>query len=61
VASQRLGRADDAEVAMAKGIELRPASTAANVMPPLRNASPVFVAASEEVMQTMAALGLPAR
>lgn len=59
VAYQRLGRAGDARAAMAQGMALRPASTMTNVLPPLHNTSPVFVAASEQVMQTMAALGLP--
>lgn len=61
VAYQRLGRAAEARAAFAKAMEIRPGSTAANIVPPLRNASPVFVAAMDDYVQTMVELGLPAR
>jgi DNA-binding winged helix-turn-helix (wHTH) protein/tetratricopeptide (TPR) repeat protein len=59
VAYKRLGRIDDARAAMAKGMALRPASTVSNVMTPVQNASPIYVAAGEQAVQTMAELGLP--
>ena len=49
----------EAGTAMEKGRELRPGSTVRNVPPPTKNASPVFLEASERIMQSMAAAGLP--
>jgi len=57
---QQLGRSEDARVAIAKGFELRPGSTTGNVTLPRKNASPLFVAASERFMQILVELGLPA-
>lgn len=61
VAYHRLGRLFEAKAAFAKALELRPESTAANVMPPGRNVSPAFLAANELVIQTLIELGLPER
>ena len=61
VAYQRLGRPDEANMAFAKAMELRPGSTALNVPPSFRNASPAFIDASKSVMRTMAEIGLPER
>ena len=58
-ALQRAGRPDEAKVALAKGMALRPNSTALNVRPPDRNASPAFVEASVGIVQTMVDVGLP--
>jgi uncharacterized protein YfaS (alpha-2-macroglobulin family) len=58
-AYQRLGKTDEARAAMEKGRELRPSSTVRNVPPPKKNASPVYLEASERIMQSMAAAGLP--
>ncbi|MGX1787922.1 tetratricopeptide repeat protein [Bosea sp. NPDC055332] len=58
-AYQGLGRADDARAAMAAALELRPGSTAVNVMPPTENNSAVFLKASERVVSLMVAAGLP--
>ena len=58
-AYQRLGKTDEARAAMEKGRELRPGSTVRNVPPPKKNASPVYLEASERIMQSMAAAGLP--
>ena len=58
-AYQQLGKADEARAAMEKGRELRPGSTVLNVPPPKKNASPVYLEASERIMQSMAAAGLP--
>ena len=58
---QQLGRSEDARAAMAKGFELRPGSTRGNVLLPRKNASPVFIAASERFMQILTGLGLPAQ
>jgi DNA-binding winged helix-turn-helix (wHTH) protein/TolB-like protein/Tfp pilus assembly protein PilF len=60
-AYQRVGRTDDAKAAMAKAMELRPGSTALNVPPPTRNASPAYLEASELIMRTMVKAGLPER
>ncbi len=58
-ALQRAGRPDEAKVALAKGMALRPNSTALNVLPPERNASPAFVETSVGIVQTMVEVGLP--
>jgi len=58
---QQLGRSDEARAAMQKGLELRPGSNLANVALPPRNASPVFVAASEWIGRAYLAAGLPER
>jgi DNA-binding winged helix-turn-helix (wHTH) protein/tetratricopeptide (TPR) repeat protein len=61
VAYQRLGRLDEAKAAMAKGLELRPDSTASNVKPPELNASPAYLEKSQRIMATMIEIGLPER
>ncbi len=58
-ALQRAGHPDEAKAALAKGMALRPNSTALNVRPPDRNASPAFVEASVGIVQTMVDVGLP--
>ena len=58
-AYQQLGRTEEARAAMEKGRELRPGSTVRNVPTPTRNASPVYIEASERIMQWMVAAGLP--
>lgn len=58
-AYQQLGRTDDARAAIAKALELRPGSTALNAPPPTSNTSPVFLKASERVVNLMIAAGLP--
>jgi DNA-binding winged helix-turn-helix (wHTH) protein/tetratricopeptide (TPR) repeat protein len=58
---QQLGRTDEARAAMQKGIELRPGSNLANVALPPKNASPVFVSASEWIGRAYLAAGLPER
>ncbi|MFD9902103.1 winged helix-turn-helix domain-containing protein [Mesorhizobium sp. NPDC059025] len=58
-ALQRAGRPEEAKIALAKGMALRPNSTALNVLPPERNASPAFVEASVGIVQTMVEVGLP--
>ena len=58
-AYQQLGRTEEARAAMEKGRELRPGSTVRNVPTPTRNASPVYIEASERIMQSMVAAGLP--
>ena len=60
-AYQRLGRPNEAKAALAKGLELRPGTTALNVAPPTRNASPVFLEASPRIIQSMVEAGLPER
>jgi hypothetical protein len=46
---------------LAKALQLRPGTTALNVAPPTKNASPVFLAASPRVIQAMVDAGLPER
>lgn len=60
VALQGSGRTDEAKAALAKAMVLRPGSTALNVAPPKRNASPVFLEAGQRFIRTLVELGLPA-
>ena len=60
-AYQRSGRTDEAKAAMKKGLELRPGTTALNVSPPTKNASPVYLEASEGIIRAMVEAGLPER
>lgn len=41
-------------------MELRPSSTYGNVPTPTKNSSPIYLEATEKVMQLMLAAGLPA-
>lgn len=59
VAYRQVGRSEDARAAVVKGLALRPGSTTANFSLPRKNTSPVFVAASERMVQILAALGVP--
>jgi Flp pilus assembly protein TadD len=58
-AYQQQGRLEEARAAMAKGLELRPGSTALNVGNNIENASPVFLAAVAELTKLGIAAGLP--
>jgi Flp pilus assembly protein TadD len=58
-AYQQLGKIDEARAAMEKGRQLRPGSTVQNVPTPKKNSSPVYIEATERIMQLMAAAGLP--
>jgi DNA-binding winged helix-turn-helix (wHTH) protein/tetratricopeptide (TPR) repeat protein/TolB-like protein len=58
---QQLGRLDEAKAAIAKGMELRPGSTAANISLPAKNASPIYLAASERICRAAVEAGLPER
>ena len=59
-AYQQMGQTDEARAAMEKGRELRPGSTYHNVPTPRKNSSPVYIEATERIMQLMVAAGLPA-
>lgn len=59
VAYQRLGRPEEAKAALTTALELRPGSTALNVAVPTRNASPVFIEAGRQIVETMVEIGLP--
>ncbi|WP_246175047.1 tetratricopeptide repeat protein [Bradyrhizobium paxllaeri] len=59
-AYQQLGKTEEARAAMEKGMELRPGSTYHNVPTPKKNSSPVYIEATERIMQLMLAAGLPA-
>jgi tetratricopeptide (TPR) repeat protein len=58
-AHQQLGQIGEAREAMAKGLELRPGSTASNVPLPKENVSPIFLQASYRLARLMVAAGLP--
>jgi DNA-binding winged helix-turn-helix (wHTH) protein/Flp pilus assembly protein TadD len=61
VAYQRLGRPNEAKAAMAKGLELRPGTTALNVELPTLNAGQAFLEKSRQIKQAMVEIGLPER
>jgi DNA-binding winged helix-turn-helix (wHTH) protein/tetratricopeptide (TPR) repeat protein/TolB-like protein len=58
---QRLGRPDEAKAAMKMGLEIRPGTTALNMAPPSKNASPVYLDASRRSIASMVEAGLPER
>ncbi|WP_245266302.1 winged helix-turn-helix domain-containing protein [Bradyrhizobium sp. WSM1743] len=58
-AYQRAGRREEASAAMAEGLRLRPGTTRLNVSPPMKNASPVCIAAWDRVVQAEVDAGLP--
>jgi DNA-binding winged helix-turn-helix (wHTH) protein/Tfp pilus assembly protein PilF/TolB-like protein len=59
VAYQRSGRFEEAKAAIAEGLRLRPGTNSRNVWPPMKNASPVCIAAWERVVQAEVDAGLP--
>jgi Flp pilus assembly protein TadD len=61
VVHQRAGRIAEARAAIAKGLELRPGSTVANVQLPSKNSSPVYLARAGEIGKLLIAAGLPER
>lgn len=58
-AYQRTGRFEEARAAIAEGLKLRPGTTRRSVSPPMKNASPVNIAAWERVVQAEVDAGLP--
>ncbi|XSC48546.1 tetratricopeptide repeat protein [Bradyrhizobium sp. RDT10] len=58
-AYQQLGKTEEAREAMEKARELRPGSTVDNVPPPRKNSSQAYLEASERIMRSMVAAGLP--
>ncbi|MGY4235992.1 DNA-binding winged helix-turn-helix (wHTH) protein/Flp pilus assembly protein TadD [Bradyrhizobium sp. USDA 4449] len=56
---QRLGRSGEAKAAIAEGLRLRPGTNGQSVWPPMKNVSPVCVAAWERVVQAEVDAGLP--
>lgn len=58
-AYQQLGRIEEAKAAMREGLKLRPGTTALNVAPPMKNASPAFKASSDQQIKFMIEAGLP--
>jgi len=56
---QRLGRFEEARAAVAEGLRLRPGTTRRSVRPPMKNASPVCIAALDRVIQAEVDAGLP--
>lgn len=59
LAHHRLGRPDEARAAVAKGMELRPGSTARNITSPTLNASPLFIENGRRYNEILVELGLP--
>jgi DNA-binding winged helix-turn-helix (wHTH) protein/tetratricopeptide (TPR) repeat protein len=60
-AYQKLGRPDEAKAAIARAMELRPGSTAGNVLLPSKNVSPAFLEAAQRVLRAEVEAGLPER
>ncbi|MDN5001498.1 winged helix-turn-helix domain-containing protein [Bradyrhizobium sp. GCM10027634] len=60
-AYQRSGRLEEARAAIAEGLRLRPGTTRQSVSPPMKNASPICIAAWERVVQAEVGAGLPER
>ena len=58
-AYQDLGRPAEAKAAMDKALALRPGSNLGNVTLPRENASPIYLAASDTLLRTFVAAGLP--
>lgn len=58
-AYQRTGRFEEAKAAIAEGLKLRPGTSRLTVWPPMKNASPVCIAAWERVVQAEVEAGLP--
>ena len=58
---QRLGLNDEAREAMAKAMELRPGSTAGNILLPTKNANPAFLEAARRILRAEIEAGLPER
>lgn len=58
-AYQRTGRYEEAKAAIAEGLRLRPGTNRQSVWPPMKNASPICVAAWERVVQAEVDAGLP--
>jgi DNA-binding winged helix-turn-helix (wHTH) protein/tetratricopeptide (TPR) repeat protein/TolB-like protein len=55
----KLGRDEEARTEMAKGLALRPGSNATNIGLPTRNASPVFITATDKLRKIEVEAGLP--
>lgn len=60
-AYQKAGRFAEAKAAMQDGLKLRPGTTALNFAPPMKNSSPVFIQAANQIIQLMVDAGLPER
>lgn len=60
-AYQQAGHRDAAKKAMIDGLKLLPGTTALNIAPPMKNASPALVQASDRLIALMVAAGLPER
>lgn len=58
-AYQQAGRFDEARAAMQEGLKMVPGTTKLNVAPPSKNTSPVYLAATDKVVQLMVDAGLP--
>ncbi len=58
-AYQRLGRTDEARLALAQTLALRPGSSARNIAPPRKNTSPRYLEAGEQIIRAGVAAGLP--
>ncbi len=60
-AYQEIGKTDEARTAMQEGLKMRPGTTRLNIAPPNKNSSPVYLSATDRVIQFMVDAGLPER
>lgn len=58
-AYQRAGRTEQAKAALARGLEIRPGSTASNIALPPKNSSATFLSASDKIRDDLIQIGLP--
>jgi DNA-binding winged helix-turn-helix (wHTH) protein/tetratricopeptide (TPR) repeat protein len=58
-AYQRLGRTEEAKLALAKALQINPKFTAQNAPLPKERANPAFLEAGDRIMQVLVELGLP--
>ncbi|WP_424630387.1 winged helix-turn-helix domain-containing protein [Bradyrhizobium sp. SYSU BS000235] len=58
-AYQQAGQFDEAKAAMQEGLKMVPGTTRLNVGPPTKNTSPIYLAATDKVIQFMVDAGLP--
>lgn len=58
-AYHRLGRSDEAKLALASGLQLRPDSTAANISLLERNTSPIYRDERKKITRALIEIGLP--
>jgi len=58
-AYQFSGRPDEAKAALARGSALRPGTNAENIRTPIKNVAPEALAAGQNIIRTLVAIGMP--